>query len=350
MFDGDDDSMVTGSANATGAAFTMNDEVVVKLRGPTATIGVEALLGEPAGDGVDERDDLELVDLLERWFPRDDADADEEADDGRFYDEAVRLVASTSISGECVEVADDRWEMSLELDAPVVLPAGVGVTFACLSQAESFSAGRLDGERVRVSASLAEVTRFVVARFSDLTGACEAIQVVLVADRDASWAPETGASGASHQSGEVRSIPAVPAARALTEPFSAMVWETSSLAYRDVAQRLAAVRERPDLEQLLRLLAVRPGELRHLDAVIKDFREDASILPDGFAELWSADRTADSRRDDVTTWAEVRDGLKPFQSQQRWTPRSKACGATVRRRGSSSLTKSASERPSLPKV
>ena len=44
----------------------------------------------------------------------------------------------------------------------------------------------------------------------------------------------------------------------------------------------------PILEQLLRLLAQDPAELRHLRAVINEFADDESILPPDFKQLWSA--------------------------------------------------------------
>ena len=97
--DGDRATVILGSANATGAAFSANDEVVVRLTGGLETLGVLQLLGEPADD-INTRDELELADLLVEWYAADGEEADDQADDGRFFEEAIRSVASRGIAAD----------------------------------------------------------------------------------------------------------------------------------------------------------------------------------------------------------------------------------------------------------
>ena len=72
--DGELATVILGSANATDAAFHMNDEVVVRITGPADTLGVRQILGESATDTDDDDRDLDLGMLLEPWFADDEAD------------------------------------------------------------------------------------------------------------------------------------------------------------------------------------------------------------------------------------------------------------------------------------
>lgn len=288
-FDGPRDStLIVGSANATVAAFSLNDEIVVRFTGPTATVGVRALLGESELNSA-ATDDLELIDLLQPWFP-DDASAADEQDDGRFFDEAIRSVASVPLRGECVPVSDDRWRISLRLTEPVSVPIGIGVDVRLLTQSTSFPADALlRGDSVDVVVPLDGVSRFVVARLSDLTGQAEAVSVVLVVDMDV---PD----GRGRR--VIRSLLTnrEKFARFLRYLLEGIEGDQSwgggdvvdGIPHQRRSSRRQVLAEGPILEQLLRLLAVRPSELRFLDEAIADFADEADVLPDGFRELWSA--------------------------------------------------------------
>ena len=134
------------------------------------------------------------------------------------------------------------------------------------------------------------MTRFVIARFSDRSGVVEAVSVVLIADVE---------------------MPAGRARRALRQLLTNREKFGRFLRYLlesgqdptipgegDESLGLAKAQPRrsrsvmsgegPILEQLLRLLASRPSDLRQLDAVIKDFGDDEELFLDGFANLWNA--------------------------------------------------------------
>jgi len=134
------------------------------------------------------------------------------------------------------------------------------------------------------------VTRFVVARFSDLSGRLDAVSVVLVAD----MAVPDGRGRRALRALLTDRDKFARFLRYLLEGVAgSMPGEDSGDVGAGVPQRRKTNRGRaledgPILEQLLRLLASEPSELRHVDAVISDLTDDASILPAGFAELWNA--------------------------------------------------------------
>lgn len=287
-FDADGTSiLIIGSANATAAAFSMNDEVVVRLRGETSAIGVEALLGTASGS-KDASDDIELLDLLEPWFDLGAVETD--TDDGRFFEEAIRSVACLAVCGTCIESADDRYALTLSLSAPVGELGGIDVDFRLLSQSTSLPDEFASGHEVTIDVDLGDATRFIAARFSDPAGLVEATTVVLVADVQMP-------AGRSRRVLRSLLTDRERFARFLRYLLESTQDTVGEIGMSDVISDIPSPRRRsrsrvfeegPILEQLLRLLAASPGDLRQLDAVIKEFAEDRNLLPDGFGELWEA--------------------------------------------------------------
>ena len=287
-FDTDESStLIIGSANATAAAFTMNDEVVVRLIGSTSNLGVNALLGEQSEEGGHGAE-LELIDVLESWSADEEEGAED--DDSRFFETAIHSVASLQLSGTCSESAQGRYALALRLSAPVNLPTGLSVEFALLGQAIPLPSALQRGELVALDLELEALTRFVIARFSDRSGVVEAVSVVLIADVEM---PAGRARRALRQlltnrekfgrflrylleSGQDPTIPGEGD-------------ESLGLVKAQPRRSRAVIAvEGPILEQLLRLLASRPSDLRQLDAVIKDFGDDEELFLDGFVNLWKA--------------------------------------------------------------
>lgn len=284
-------TVIIGSANATGAAFSVNDEVVVRLRGTRANIGVRALLGEPV-EGSDETADFELVDVLEEWFSGEQEEPSAE-DFGRYFEEAIRTVASLQLNGECCATDDEKWTITLWLGEPIGGLDGINVDFRLLSRAEPLPAGLALGESVEIiGVDLADITRFVVARFSDPSGVVDAIDTVLVADMQVP--PERGCrvlrlllTNRDKFARFLRYL--LDSSQDSTSPIGAGEGDPDSrITTRRRRSGSTIVEEGPILEQLLRLLAARPGDLRQLDAVIKEFAGDEELFPEGFAELWAA--------------------------------------------------------------
>lgn len=285
----DGSTLIVGSANATGAAFTVNDEVVVRFTGPTATMGVRALLGEPEADAT-ATDDLELIDILQPWLPSDQQLSDTE-DDGRFFEKAIRVVASVALVGECDELLDGQWRLALRFERPLVLPPGIAVEFRLLTQPSALDTDLLLGARTAEEVvTLDAVTRFVVARFRDVTGKREAVSAVLVADVEM---PE----GRGRRVLRSLLTNREKFARFLRYLLEGIDESGPPVGIGDVgvgvpkgrkSSKGAVLEDGPILEQLLRLLSVRPSELRFLDDAIAEFADESDILPEGFAELWDA--------------------------------------------------------------
>lgn len=289
--DGQSATVVLGSANATGAAFTINDEVVVRLRGDANKLGVQRILGEDVGPLDDDDDrDLDLGMLLEPWFPTEATEPDE--DDGRFFEKAINAVASAGIDAECVELETELFELTLKLRARPRVPPGIGVEFSLLGQSTPLPPSFADGEAAAVTLALDAVTRIVQVRLSDRSATgVDDVTIVLVAD----FEPPARRHIRALRSLLTDNQRFLRFLRFLLESSRGEVYGISERDGDSQPTKRGRTRNRrlldeegPILEQLLRLLAQDPGELRHLKAVIDEFSDDASILPPDFRKLWNA--------------------------------------------------------------
>jgi len=281
-------TLILGSANATGAAFTMNDEVMVRLTGHVRTIGVEALLGTTTEE-LATTDDLELIDMLEPFVP---GAVDEETgeDDGRWFDAAINIVASISIAGSCAETSPEQWKTTLQLTTPVGDLGTVRVEFSLLGQWSVLPSSFAMGQPAAVETGLEELTRFIVARFSDPSSRQEAVSVVLVADLAMPDGRARRALRALLTNRERFARFLRYLLEGSVEPGFGDGEEGDDIGARRQRRRANAgvLDEGPILERVLRLLATNPAELRGLDQVIAEFAGDDDLLPEGFADLWKA--------------------------------------------------------------
>jgi hypothetical protein len=291
--DGERATVILGSANATSAAFGRNDEVVVRLHGDADKLGVLQIIGE-SGDDIDDDDrDLDLGMLLSPWSPGEEAEPD--ADDGRFFEKAIAAVALVGIDGNCVDNGGDSFALTLWLrNRPSVAP-GIGVEYSLLGQTTPLADDFSQGQPVTLDLPLDAVTRLVQVRFADLDAdpnrSVEDVTVVLIAD----FEPPPGR--------HVRALRSLLTDKSRFLRFLRFLLESSRDAsavggggdggelprlQRRRSSRGVLNEDGPILEQLLRLLAHAPSELRHLKAVIDEFSDDEDILPADFRELWSA--------------------------------------------------------------
>lgn len=107
---GDQATVLTGSANATSAAFERNVEFVVKLTGPREQLGVDALLG------TDDDDNLTLSSFLTKVTLADDDATVDELDESKQLDAARRTIANIPLTATA-KVDDDRSELGSDVFA-----------------------------------------------------------------------------------------------------------------------------------------------------------------------------------------------------------------------------------------
>ena len=141
---GRDARLFTGSANATGAAFHQNVEVLVELVGKTKDCGIDALLGSDADPTFGT-----LRSLVQEYQPPDpipeigDTQRALEALERR-VDRLARILGAVRLTATVRDMdAEQRWDMTLSGELPEIpIGAEVKVWPATLS---SEAALRLDG-------------------------------------------------------------------------------------------------------------------------------------------------------------------------------------------------------------
>ena len=122
---GQDARLFTGSANATGAAFQQNVEVLIELVGETKDCGIDALLGSDADPGLET-----LRSLLQQYQAPDSIERPDDTKQGleRSADGLARRLGATRLTATVRDVdAEQRWDMTLSGKLPEV-PAGAQVT------------------------------------------------------------------------------------------------------------------------------------------------------------------------------------------------------------------------------
>ncbi len=141
---GRDARLFTGSANATGAAFHQNVEVLVELVGKTKDCGIDALFGSDADPRLET-----LRSLLQEYQPPDSIDPVDETQRAletleRSADRLARTLAAARLTATVRDVdGEQRWDMTLSGKSPEIpVGAEVKVWPATLS---AEAAQRLDG-------------------------------------------------------------------------------------------------------------------------------------------------------------------------------------------------------------
>lgn len=285
VFDeGRSSTALTGSANATTAAFGPNVEFVAELSGPKGQLGVDALMAEPAkeaqtlraflapfpmGDAAqyeEERDPIEdQLDLLRREVAR------------------IPLIARALDDGS----ACDRFQLSFTSDGAVA-PLPSGAVWRCwpITLADASGVVVADAVDASFSVSFEGITAFLA---NELTLGDTSTRFVLTADLQE--APENRAT-------RLLRILLGDAERFLRYLLLLLTDEAvDQYGLADLLDALdseagqwqAAQDSLPLLEALLRTLARDPDRLGHIDQLITDLQTDPdgeSLLPDGLLDIW----------------------------------------------------------------
>lgn len=271
--------LFVGSANATGAAFRTNVEILVELIGPCATLGIDQLVG--GGDEESSDDESSLRDWFHRYVPPDEP---VQPEDLWSLDRARKAIAGLAIEG-IVEESGSEWAVTYSCAEPV--PNFEGVEIYCWPLG---SAGHrrvvVGGARLeeRFETSLEAMSGFLVFELTqeDGTGTAFVLPVHLIG------VPE------DRERLLMRSLVG-NAERFLTYLLALLDDDPSQLGLPEAVGRAGATysadgnnaTDLPVLEKLLRTMRRDQAKLAGLHPLVSDLAEDGA-LPDGFAELWEA--------------------------------------------------------------
>lgn len=131
-----DTAMLTGSANATDAAFSRNIEFLTELVGKKSLVGIETSLNQEKGQ-------LKLIDLLDEFIPGEPAKSDPVQDRlDRLVDDTTRLVAQSALEARVTAGAvTDEFVLQLCLPSafPLKVPGSVKILCWPISISEDYS-------------------------------------------------------------------------------------------------------------------------------------------------------------------------------------------------------------------
>jgi hypothetical protein len=278
-------TVLTGSANATSAAFDRNVEFLTELSGAIGNLGVDALLAEPT------KEVQTLRSFLSPFAPDDTETEDEPDDIEDALDVLRRRIASLPIEATARPAdASDRFVLAFSsASALPALPTGVTwrcwpITLAPDSVRQIEPTGELD---VAFAVSFEGITAFLAneLQFGDVT-----TRFVLTAVL--TEAPDNRAT-------RLLRILLGDAERFLR--YLLMLLADEAVDRYGLSDLLDAIDDAeagswhatpdslPLLEVLLRTLAREPERLEHIARLITDLQADpegGSLLPSGLLEIW----------------------------------------------------------------
>jgi hypothetical protein len=267
-----------GSANATGAAFDNNVEVLVELRGSIATLGIDLLC-----DGTDDERGLR-----ELFLTYAQASGPTDKDPGAALDGVRRKLAGLAIEG-VVEESADGWAVTYASSKP--LPAPAGVTIDCWplttpGNRRSVTPGDL--LEVRFESTLESISGFLafeVAHQDSTTLTQFLVPVTLI-------------GLPAHRDRRLMGALIGNAERFLRYLLALLDEDQGQMDLLDVIDHVSADQPAdsarmtfslPVLERLLRTMRRDPAKLLAIHPLVVDLEAD-DALPPGFFDLWKTVR------------------------------------------------------------
>lgn len=261
-----------GSANATGAAFTDNVEVLLEMEGPVANLGIDRIRG---GTG-----DESALDALFLPYSRSAPATDENELAG--LDGARRAIAQLAIHGFVEESGSDYAVTYRSRDAVPALEAMTIYCWPLSSAGNRRQATPGEALEVRFETTIEAISGFLAFEIAHDDGTITQF-VVPVPLHDVPEQRERQLLRALVGNAErfLHYLLALLEERAQPEPVDPAS-EGPSDSGEDPHRSTAA----PVLEKLLRTMRRDPGKLTALHPLVMDLAAD-DALPEGFFELWT---------------------------------------------------------------
>ena len=270
---GDRARLFLGSANATGAAFSSNVELLVELAGPASVLGIDRLC-----DGTEDEPGLRVL-----FHPYGGATTSGDKDGDRSLDRARRAIARLPFEG-LVEESGTEWAVTYWSRQP--MPKLEGTEIYCWPLASA-------GHRKRVAACEPFVARFETS-LETISGflAFELADDAATLTRFVVPVPLVGVP--DHRERFLLRALVGNAERFLQYLLALLEEEWDQTDLRDSVERVSedvategsGAMSLPVLEKLLRTMRRDPGKLAGLHPLVLDLADD-DALPPGFAELWT---------------------------------------------------------------
>ena len=267
--------LFVGSANATGAAFAHNVEILAELHGPVAELGIDRLM---AGD--EDQPGLDYLFHVYHRVPNGGSNGPTDLDRIR------REIAGLKIKGTVEQGSPEgqEWAVTYRCEAP--LPGGEDLTISCWPVTSPGHRRRIEAARpleARFATSLEKISGFLAFELTHTCGEKTSFVVPVTLE---------GVPG-NRDRHLLKAL--IGDARRFLRYLLALLYENSdhfdpreiarvvegSAAGKSGSLNLAV------LEQLLRTMRRDPSKLARLAPLVTDLRAD-DALPPGFAELWDA--------------------------------------------------------------
>ena len=261
-----------GSANATGAAFHNNVEILVELAGSAAVLGIDRLC-----DGTDDEPGLRV--LFNDYRPCPNGGSD----DASPLDHARHTIAKLPFTG-IVEESGSGWAVTYRSREP--MPVIDGTEIHCWPLASAGNRRRVAmGEplEVRFETSLEAISGFLAFELAHEEGALTGFVVPVAL----TGVPE-------HRERALLRALVGNAERFLRYLLALLDEESGQTDLPDAVERVSrdaaadghGPASFPVLEKLLRTMRRDPAKLTGLHPLVSDLDAD-DALPEGFAELWA---------------------------------------------------------------
>ena len=263
-----------GSANATGAAFRSNVEILLELSGPTRLIGIDQALGS---DG----DDAGMRLLFRPYTGEDQASTEDEDSNG--LDSLRREIASQMFSGHAQE-NEKGWAVTYSTNKKMIAPEGTSIYIWPTNDVQSRRQVPLNALIDQTfTSTLTDISGFIGIELQNETGNCTfcvPVQLFGIPPERNTQIMKALIGNADRFLGYLIAL--------LDESSSDSSGDDTSAGEGAGTWRTGNTFDLPPvLEKMLKAMRSDQSKLLDIASLVRDLDQDG-ILPDGFIEVWSA--------------------------------------------------------------